>query len=106
MPPPHNLVELRLVNCQTQPVVMRDLVSTISHQTIYLRTLALVQMNQCFSLDSVAELVKNSEYLQDLDLSGNNLKTMDFAPLLKVLAVNKVLYSVNLSCNRIIRLSN
>ena len=81
---------------------MKELLTILSSQTCYLRSLALVQMNLNFSLDPVAVLVDTSEYLQDLDLSGNNLRTMHFAPLLIALANNKVLNTINLSWNTIV----
>ena len=40
--------------------------------------------------------------MEDLDLSWNDLRPMDFAPLLQVLSINRTLVSLNLSCNSII----
>ena len=40
--PPHNLVELRLVDCWTSSKVMQDLLHTLATSEVFLRSLALV----------------------------------------------------------------
>lgn len=81
---------------------MKDLVISIEAFDGYLKSLALVSMKMNFPLDSIASLVKNSHSLQELDLSGNDFQPKHFAPLLKAIAYNKVLRTINLSWNKII----
>ena len=90
--PPHNLHELRLVNCETQTRIMQDLLGTLAEsESNHLRSLALVQMKINFGLRDLASLVSNSEFLSELDLSCNDCMPHHFAPLLKALAHNKTL---------------
>ena len=100
--PPTNIHELRLVDCNTSPDIMRQLLSFLSKNPCYLRSLALVQMQLNFALDDLAKLVEDSEYLQDLDISGNDLLPLHLAPLLLVLANNKKLHTLNLSWNQLL----
>lgn len=98
--PPHNLHELRLVNCETQTRIMKDLLRTLAKsESNHLRSLALVQMKINFGLHDLATLVEKSDCLTDLDLSCNDCLPHHFAPLLKALAYNKTLQIVNLSWN-------
>ena len=98
--PPHNLHELRLVNCETQPRIMQDLLRTLAEsESNHLRSLALVQMKINFGLHGLASLVASSDCLADLDLSSNDCLPQHFAPLLKAIAHNKTLQIVNLSWN-------
>ena len=72
-------------------------------QSVHLRSLGLVQMQiKNLTLQRICVLLKQSEHLEDLDLSWNDLRPMDFAPLLQVLSINRTLVSLNLSCNSII----
>ena len=100
LPPPHNLHELRLVNCETSTRIVRDLLRTLAGgESSHLRSLALVQMKISFGLHDLASLVANSDCLAELDLSCNDCLPHHFAPLLKALAHNKTLQVVNLSWN-------
>lgn len=62
--PPNNLLELRLVNCQSSTKAMKTLlkalVTQVNNEDSYLRTLALVKMKINFPLDSVAQLLKST----------------------------------------------
>ena len=90
--PPHNLHELRLVNCETQTRIMQDLLRTLADsESNYLRSLALVQMKINFGLHDLADIVSDSKFLTDLDLSANDCMPHHFAPLLKAIAHNKTL---------------
>ena len=55
-----------------------------------------------FPLDDLAKLVRNSESLTELDISGNDAQPRDFVSLLKALAFNKYIYNLNLSWNKIL----
>ena len=101
---PNNLIELRLVNCETNNRVMRQLLHSLGNfeNVSHLRSLAIVQMKLNFALDDLAQLVQNSEALQDLDLSCNDCVPMHFESLLKALAYNHTLHTVNLSWNTLI----
>lgn len=82
-PDPHNLKELRLVNCVTSESIMENLINFIVEERVNLRTLSLVRMQITRrSMDRVATLVAKSENLEDLDLSWNNLLPLDFTVLL------------------------
>ena len=54
------------------------------------------------SLELIAEYIKESRYLENLDLSWNNLIPSDFAVVFDVIQTNPTLKSLNLSCNTII----
>ena len=82
---------------------MFDMVNFMVTEKVQLRQLALVKMHlnkNC--LEIVSQLLLESQYLENLDLSWNNLLPKDFAVLFDVLADNKTLRSLNLSCNTII----
>ena len=50
----------------------------------------------------MARFVEESQFLEDLDLSWNDLIPQHFKPLLEVLACNKQLKSLNSSWNTLI----
>ena len=54
------------------------------------------------SLEIIAKYIDESKYLENLDLSWNNLIPGDFAIIFDVLQSNTTLKSLNLSCNTII----
>lgn len=98
--PPQNLLELRLVNCQTTPKVMNELLGALADcmNINQLRCLALVQMRINFPLDSLAKIAEAGS-LQELDFSGNHCLPRHFIPFWKTLASNKTLQTLNLSWN-------
>ena len=55
-----------------------------------------------FPLNDLAKLVKNSDCLTELDISGNDCQPLDFVNLLKALAFNKNIFNLNLSWNKIL----
>ena len=55
-----------------------------------------------FSLDDLAFFLENSDSLETLDISGNDLRPMHFVKLLKVIAFNKTLHNLNLSWNKLL----
>ena len=70
---------------------------------VHLRSLSLVRMQlNKLSLARLATFVDKSEYLEDLDISWNDLIPLDFVPLLQTISTNKTLVSLNLSCNSLI----
>lgn len=80
-PDPMNLHELRLVNCETSPQWVEELVKFMVTYQVHLRSLSLVKMKVTGStLARIARFVDESEHLQDLDLSWNNLLPQDFLP--------------------------
>lgn len=99
--PPHNLIELRLVNCQSSPKVVRRLVDLLATQNHFLRSIALVQMKLNFPLDNVAKML-SLDTLQDLDISANDCLPLHFVPLLLALAHSKTIHTVNLSHNQLL----
>ena len=102
-PDPQNLLELRLVNCTTTSLVTSDLVDYLDICRVHLRSLSLVRMQLSrLNLARLATFVEKSEYLEDLDISWNDLIPLDFVPLLHVVSTNKTLVSLNLSCNSLI----
>ena len=102
-PDPCNLHELRLVSCTTNTLVTSELINYLVIGRVHLRSLSLVKMHvDKLSLARLATFVENSEYLEDLDVSWNDLLTNDFDPLLHVLSNNKTLVTLNLSSNIII----
>lgn len=100
---PRDLQELRLVNLQTKPEVIRELLDHMTQCRVELRTLGLVQLHiDQLAIHTVARFVEESNFLEDLDLSWNDLIPSNFVPLLDVLSRNKMLKSLNLSWNMII----
>ena len=82
---------------------MFDMVNLMVTEKVQLRQLALVKMQlNKHCLEIVSQLLLESQYLENLDLSWNNFMPKDFAVLFDVLADNKTLRSLNLSCNTII----
>ncbi len=82
---------------------MSNLVEFMLIENVQLSQLALVNMQlDKFSLGIVSEFIEDSQYLEKLDLSWNNLLPNDFAVLFDVLAKNVTLKTLNLSCNTII----
>ena len=72
-------------------------------EQVQVRSLSLVKMQiSKICLDKIADFVKESQYLEDLDLSWNNFLPLDFGHLFNVLSTDQTLRSVNLSCNTII----
>ena len=53
-------------------------------------------------LEKIAQIVDESEWLEELDISWNNLVPLHFKPLLEVLSRNKQLKALNLSWNTLI----
>ena len=102
-PDPYNLHEMRLVSCNTTSKITGSLINFLVLSRCHLRSLSLVQMQvNKVSLARLANYVENSEYLEDLDVSWNDLLPIDFVPLFNVLSNNKTLVRLNLSCNFII----
>ena len=102
-PDPMNLVELRLVNCGTSRGVVMNLVEFMLAEKVHLRALSLVKMKVFKpALQVIAQMIDESEHLEDVDLSWNDLLPSDFACLFPVLARNTTLRYLNLSCNMII----
>ena len=71
LPCPHNLLELRLVDCQSSTKVLKRLVDLLANETCYLRSIALVQMKINFPLHGIAKLLDH-DTLHDLDISAND----------------------------------
>ena len=102
-PEPKNLLELKLVSCQTAPRIMKELAEFLISNKVKLRTLCLVRMQLKSSLiEPISSFLSQSIHLEDLDLSWNSLNPTDFIPLYNVLSENKTLRSLNLSFNTLI----
>jgi len=79
----------------------------MADEEVQIRSLSLVRMQiSKICLDKIADFVKDSMFLEDLDLSWNNLLPLDFCHLFNVLSRNLTLRSLNLSCNTIINKEN
>lgn len=86
---------------------MSEMIQFMVDERIQIRSLSLVRMQLSkISLDKVADFVKESQYLEDLDLSWNNFLPLDFGHLFNVLSRNLTLRSLNLSCNTIVDKEN
>ena len=71
----------------------------------FVKKLALVAVN--FNEESIEELcdfVATSRYLEELDLSWNQLQPNQMMPILETLSVNIRLKSVNLSWNLLVQM--
>ena len=72
-------------------------------QKVSLRALSLVKMKLARrSLEILTAFIAESEHMEDLDLSWNDLMPADFVILFSVLDTNRSLRYINLSCNTII----
>ena len=92
-----------MVNCNTSPLIVGNLIQFFVDASVNLRSLSLVRMQISGSaLNTIATFLEESEHLQDLDISWNNLIPRDFLPLLKVISRNKTLRILNLSCNSLL----
>ena len=70
---------------------------------VQLRALSLVKMKLARrSLEILTAFIDESEHLEDLDLSWNDLMPTDFDILFRVLDRNRSLRYINLSCNTIV----
>ena len=68
-----------------------------------LLTLGLVQLHLGqVAIEIVTRFVKMSDFLEDLDISWNDLIPIHFPPLLDVISKNRRLKSLNLSWNTMI----
>ena len=86
---------------------MSEMIQFMVDERVQIRSLSLVRMQLSkISLDKVADFVKESQYLEDLDLSWNNFLPLDFGHLINVLSRNLTLRSLNLSCNTIVDKEN
>ena len=100
---PENLLELRLVNLTTELKIIDELLEFMTVLRVQLRTLGLVQLHLSqLAIEKVARFVDESVFLEDLDVSWNDLIPMHFTPLLEALSRNRKLKSLNLSWNTII----
>ena len=76
-------------------------------QKVQVRSFSLVKMQLGkTSLDKIADFVKESQYLEELDLSWNNFLPLDFGHFFNVLSRNLTLRSLNLSCNTLVDQEN
>ena len=83
--------------------VVEDLINFIVEEKVQIRSLSLVKMRLTKAcIEGVTTLIEQSEYIEDLDLSWNDLLPNYFYSLFKVLARNRTLRNLNLSCNMII----
>ena len=101
--PSQNLHELRLVQCRSPPAVIENMCNFLSNGGLQLRSLKLVQMHlspRCIT--QIAELVKNSVWLEQLDLSKNGLLPKAFPTLFEVIDKNRSLKYLDLSYNLVI----
>ena len=73
------------------------------NEKVRLRTVSFVQLNLTSrAMKLVTQFLDESLYLEDLDVSWNDLVPLSFTPMLEVLSRNKSLKSLNLSWNTII----
>ncbi len=73
-------------------------------ECVQLRSLYLITMQLTKpSLDLIAQLVEDSDNLEDLDVSWNNFLPGDFTNLFNALSKDKEIRTLNLSCNMIIQ---
>ena len=96
---PNNVDELRIENCKITKEDSIELCRALNGEC-YLKKLSLVQAN--LDEECILELsyyVENNRYIQDLDISKNQLRSIHMLPLIRVLTDNKRLKYLNLSWN-------
>jgi len=87
-PMPHNLDELRIVNCQIKPQPIKNLLEAFADT--HIRRLTLVKCGVDFlTLGYIIELIQNSRSLIELDISWNKLTSDHLQRLFDVLATNR-----------------
>ena len=102
--PPQNLHELRMVTVKSPVYIIDDLCLFLSLEAQSLRSLKLIDMNLSpTSISRIADMVKSSGWLEQLDLSKNaGLTPKNWLPMLEVLSKNRTLTWVNLSHNLLV----
>lgn len=96
---PNHLEELRIENCKTSEEIMAQLIEQLNERC-YLKKLGLVnvKINE-ESFDTLCDLVYYSDTLEELDISWAAVRPKKMAQLLKILADNKKIKTINLSNN-------
>jgi len=106
-PPNENLYELRLIQCKTRPYILENLCKFISEKGSQLRSLKLISMQlSVHCVANIAELIKNSIFLEQLDLSRNGLLPVAFPELLRVISKNRNLRWLSLSSNLMVTIKD
>jgi len=99
-PLPHNLDELRIVNCRVSASAIQTLLQGLPSTN--LRKLTLVKTGLRGSLlDYVIELTAASRSLVELDISWNRITSAELRKLFAVLAGNRQLQYLNTSWNEV-----
>lgn len=100
---PHNLEELRLVNCKISAQATTAVLDALMHRSC-LKKLGLV--NACLKepscLKKLIQFVRGSRYLIDLDISWNGLKSGNIMDLMDLISENRQLQYLNISQNNLI----
>jgi hypothetical protein len=99
---PNHLSCLRLINCKIGAKITHNLITAL-RQKNQLQTLALVNANiQDAAMLELGQLVKESKYLVDFDISWNLVKTTSYITLINALQDNRALKNLNLSWNKLV----
>lgn len=96
---PNHLEEFRLENCKVEPSITEQLIDCLNEKC-YIKNLALVNANlTVHSFKKLTKFVEESQYLEMLDMSRNQLRPQCFFDFMEVLQnINQLLY-INLSNN-------
>ena len=97
---PQNLEELRIVNCKISSAVSSELIDALINNSSGLKKVSLVNANITqASFVNLLKFIEECRSIIDLDLSFNGFLSTQMFELIKVLAKNRKLESVNLSWN-------
>ena len=93
-----------MVTVKSPAYIVDDLCLFLSLEAQSLRSLKLIDMNLSpTSISRIADMVKSSGWLEQLDLSKNaGLTPKNWLPMLEVLSKNRTLTWVNLSHNLLV----
>lgn len=97
---PEHLEELRIVDCRMNPHTTDQLLSRLAAGPCFLSKVGLV--NASFNAESARRLMKyvaQNKHLRHLDLKFNSLKQQEMLRLVRVLAADRKLVSIDLSLN-------
>ena len=87
---PNHLEEIKLIDCQLNGTHICKLIDLLFETNSQLKTLSLVNANQTeSSFDKIIQFLRESEFLQDLDLSWNKLPPTSWRKFLAVIAENR-----------------
>ena len=99
---PNHLEELTLIDCHMNSSLVFRLMEMIIDTKCQLRKLGLVNANHSeSSFGKIIEFLRESDYLEELDLSWSKMRVEQWIKFLEVIKDNRKLVYLNISYNTI-----